>query len=388
MAVAPRPQKLNVPGTGLGQIYLAKVKATAIMPHADRKPEEDGPAPVYGTLQEFTEKFADDQVAMDRLRNKVKVCKNCGKPCAYTLTECNSCGASLYGIDISHSDNVFMCFTFGIGAGRFPLKISLRKQSKDFLCFDDMLSMSVCHLNVIPTSVYCPDLRYLFTDPARGLALINNLYDFGATAAMDLFWSDAEFRRKYWNDEKPPASPMDLYPMALCGMNFPPSQFQLHLQFIHAPMLPFHFAQARMENHFHYRRFFPLEYLRRALALGERVKMSVNDDTDIEDIITKVEELGVNYDEVQVSLLRRCRRMQERFSPWQEEDFEDYVIGNRVLDIETLAVKPDDDPKKIQVGDTSALQNYGRPYTQEGKPTGTYYRYPKLPSEVVAFAQG
>lgn len=42
---------------------------------------------------------------------------------------------------------------------------------QEFLVFDDPLCVSVCHLNVIPTKVYIPDLRYLFKDPLRRSAL-------------------------------------------------------------------------------------------------------------------------------------------------------------------------------------------------------------------------
>jgi len=45
------------------------------------------------------------------------------------------------------------------------------------------------------------------------------------------------------------------------GMNFPPSQFQLHLQYMLLPLLPSHFALFKSGNHFTDRRFFPLEYL-------------------------------------------------------------------------------------------------------------------------------
>ena len=38
---------------------------------------------------------------------------------------------------------------------------------EELLVFDDPLCVSVCHLNVIPTRVYIPDLRYLFKDPLR-----------------------------------------------------------------------------------------------------------------------------------------------------------------------------------------------------------------------------
>jgi len=133
----------------------------------------------------FREKHAADPVTQARLNNSVKVCANCGKPCAVTLENCNACGASLKEVPLSYNDNVFMGFIYGIEQGKFPYKISLRAQTPDFLCFDDPLQVSPCHLNAIPTSVYCPDLRYLFTDPPRGLALLENMFDLAATTALE-----------------------------------------------------------------------------------------------------------------------------------------------------------------------------------------------------------
>ena len=47
------------------------------------------------------------------MKNKVKKC-SCGKPCAFTLTECNSCGASLVDLEITYTNNVFMGFIYGL----------------------------------------------------------------------------------------------------------------------------------------------------------------------------------------------------------------------------------------------------------------------------------
>ncbi len=37
---------------------------------------------------------------------------------------------------------------YGVGKAGFPLKISLRLQEPDVMVFDDLLSLSTCHLNV------------------------------------------------------------------------------------------------------------------------------------------------------------------------------------------------------------------------------------------------
>merc|ERR1712046_218684 len=169
------------------------------------------------------------------------------------------------------------------------------------------------------------------------------------------------------------------------GMNFPPSMYQLHLQYIHLPLLPFHYAMACQENHFHHGRFFPLEYLQKALALGEKAKMGITENTPIEDIVAKMNSLGVNYDQEHIALLRRCKRIQEQIKCWKEEDFKYVVVNGKTRSLCGLEADSSD-PKAIQAEDCQALQNYGRPYTAEGKPTGTYYGHPKLASEVSAFS--
>lgn len=70
----------------------------------------------------------------------------------------------------------------------------------------------------------------------------------------------------------------------LCvGCNYPPSQYQLHLQFMLPPFLPYHYRLYLDGVHFTHERFFPVEYLKKVLELGEAYP--VKDDTPIEDII-------------------------------------------------------------------------------------------------------
>merc|ERR1712048_1117742 len=98
---------------------------------------ESSPPAFPGTINDFREKHKGNEELHRRLRNKIKKCNQCGKPCAYTLEHCNGCGASLVAIEYSYNDNVFMGFVHGIASGSFPYTISLRSQSPDFLCFDD-----------------------------------------------------------------------------------------------------------------------------------------------------------------------------------------------------------------------------------------------------------
>jgi len=160
------------------------------------------------SIDAFRERHADPETQA-RLRNSVKICAKCGKPCAVTLENCNACGASLKEIPLSYNDNVFMGFVYGIAKGKFPYKISLRAQTPDFLCFDDPLQVSPCHLNVIPTSVYCADLRYLFTDPPRGLALLEQMFDLAATTALEQYWGDEAFHKKIFRGAATPKKRAD-----------------------------------------------------------------------------------------------------------------------------------------------------------------------------------
>jgi hypothetical protein len=337
-------------------------------------------------MDAFREENASNKEILATLVNKVKVCP-CGKPCAFTLTHCNACGASLAEVPITFNDNVFMGFVYGIEKAKFPYKISMRAQTTELLCFDDMLSLSPCHMNAIPTTVYCPDLRYLFTDPARGLALVNSLYDICAKAAISQFWADDAARNRYFGGSPMPKSAADLMDVALCGMNYPPSMYQLHLQFIHPPLLPFQYAAAREENHFHYGRFFSLEYLQAALGLGDKAKMVINEYTDIQAIIDKMNALGVNYDSFQINCLRKCRRLQEKFKAWDEADFSSCVVNGKVFPRVGDNAPTSSDPAAMQVEDKKILQNYGRPYNEKGQPSGTFYKHAKHPGDLTMFAR-
>jgi hypothetical protein len=355
--------------------------------HVDREKEVSVAKPSFEKLQDFRDTYKDDKVTQERLRNKVKKCANCGKPCAFTLADCNACGASLKDVDVSYTDNVFMGFVFGIGGNdRFPFKISIRHQSPDFLCFDDPLSMSTCHLNCIPTTVYCPDCRYLFRNPKEGLRLIDGMFRVAAEVAMKQFWGNTAHRNTFLTGATPPASVEEVLSVVMAGMNCPPSQYQLHLQFIHAPLLPFHYAQALEYRHFHYGRFFPFEYMRAALALGDQVRMDIKEDTDMNDIVNHVRSLGVNYDEYQTRLQSKFRELQQRFACWKEEDFDGQCINGKFFPFKDCGKEGDADPKQIQAEDTQKLQNYGRPYGADGKFTGIFYGYPKKPEDIQGFA--
>merc|ERR1712083_255570 len=148
---------------------------------------------------------------------------------------------------------------------------------------------------------------------------------------------------------------------------------------------PFHYNQAKQGGHWHYARFFPLEYVRQALALGDKVKMKVTENTDIHDIMQKVQQNGVVYDTVHREFLLKCWGLQERFAPWAESDFQYKIINGNVYSMAGGRMEPESDAKAIQAEDAKKLQNYGRPYDANGKATGSYYKHAKAISEVADF---
>ena len=66
------------------------------------------------------------------------------------------------------------------------------------------------------------------------------------------------------------------------------------------------------------------------------------------------------YDQVEVS--------HQELANWRVEDFETVIDGDTVVG--------SDRSKDDQIAaDKATLQNYGRPYGEQGRPSGTYYRY-------------
>ena len=121
--------------------------------HNDTFPHTAFPGSVSEFVKKHSEKV-DESVLVRQSKNKVKKCVKCGKPCAFTLHNCNSCGASLKAVKISYTNNVFTGFVFGIKKGPFPFTISKRSETKDVLVFDDLLALTPAHVNCIPTNVY------------------------------------------------------------------------------------------------------------------------------------------------------------------------------------------------------------------------------------------
>jgi len=314
------------------------------------------------------------------LYNDVKVCPDCSKPCAFTMTTCNNCGRDLRDVAMSKSENVFSAFLFGVKrAGKgFPYTISLRRETDHVLIFDDMLALTPCHLNGIPKTHYIPDWRFLLTSPKQALELLDRL-EAELWEATQPFLQNREFRTAIYRGS---VSDEDIRKKIIVSFNFPPSQFQLHVQWVCPPLTPFQQYMTETRNHFSKGRAFPLSYVRNLLKLDERYE--VTKDTDIGDIISHYAKLGVDYEAEWTSWFDELVLPSTlTFQNWSPAEF-DYVVQDKVahsfevVDGKVKLGSPhaDVDCAKVQAADKTAMQNYGRPYTAEGKPIGTYAAKP------------
>merc|ERR1711977_800898 len=107
--------------------YLAKVINPQTFPHPQNVQLATEPR-FNGSVDQFLAQHGASDATSDQLRrklkNKVKKCPMCGKPCAFCLQSCNSCSADLSKVPISFTDNVFTAFIFGIAKCPFPATIS------------------------------------------------------------------------------------------------------------------------------------------------------------------------------------------------------------------------------------------------------------------------
>jgi hypothetical protein len=205
----------------------------------------------------------------------------------------------------------------------------------------------------------------------------------------------------------------------LITVSYPPSQYQLHLQFIVLPLLPFQYEQYLRGVHCTQGRFFPLQYVRAVLALD--APMHVVDDTPIEAITAFYKARGVDYDIVHRQMYDQIGENHRRLANWQIDQFSAVVVSNvslssvcslwcatltdvtqgpgtpaTVLDRATMqprtggaaaAAIRDNDKLILRMQrcwcvlratqEILTAENYGRPYTAENKPTGTYYSMAK-----------
>jgi len=354
--------------------YLAGLKDGRSFPTVPILPDRAEPAFV-GTLDDVAR--AHPLIA-PCLYNEAKICAGCGKPCVWMLTACNSCGERL-GDAPTKTENVFAAFMLGVStAGRgFPYQISLRRSTEHVLIFDDMLSLTPCHFNAISAKYYIPNWTFLLRAPRQGLELLDLLEAEIWTAAAP-FVNNLEFRKTMFRNV---ASEEDIQNSAISYFNCPPSIFQMHVQWMLPPLMPYQHFMVESKRHFPQSRAFPMTYVRQVLALD--IPYDVQPTTLVEDIV-KFYNDRVNYESHWRDFFQHCVQQTLNTQNWDPDDF-DYVVQDgkahkfQVVEGSVEVGAPvEQELRKIQAKDKAVLQNYGRPVV-DGKSSGTYTPRPILP---------
>ncbi|CAK9009048.1 unnamed protein product [Durusdinium trenchii] len=286
-----------MPGNGC---YLAGFNGT--FPEVPCGWEEIEP-PLCGAVEQLAKQNKD---LARYLFNNVKVCVQCLRACAYSQKACQACGTPLETVPVTQTENVLMGFIFGVEkTSKFSLVISLRRQTVDAIVYDDLLAMSSCHLNALPTNHYVADWIWLLRDPTGAKQLIDTLVQ-EAWEATRSFLDNAEWRRFIYKEG---VTEEMIRQNIMCGFNSPPSQSQLHLQWIVLPLLPFHHQKLLDRTHAQKGRWFPLEYVLPILDHLEQAGevFEVNGQTSAEDVIKHFNGKGIVYDHIwEQSYARYC----------------------------------------------------------------------------------
>lgn len=319
-----------------------------------------------GTLTEFAGTKADgDEGFKEQLRNMVRKCGACGKPCAFTLKVCNNCEAPLPE-QIVHTDNIFMAFVYGVAKGdKFPYNIAVRKQTPEVLVFDDPLALAACHFCSIPTTCWCADWRILLRAPEKGLAMLTTMEEAAWSCCEEQFLKNEEWCAKHIRGGAPKdaAERAALRPYVVAGCNFPPSQFQLHIQYFLMPWLPSHYAFFVEDAALVRKRWFPLAYIKKVLALN--MPMDVKMDTSLDEIFAVFDQ-HVDYNAAYDEEIKRVRAAHAHMGNWKAADFA--VSVNVKTDTIVDGVAPEGSTgKQLIEADKKLLQSNG--------PVKTYYKY-------------
>jgi hypothetical protein len=353
--------------------------------------------PFAGDPIAFLEHHQQSEKVKEFLTNKVKKCSSCGKPNGFTLSACNSCGSDLTAVAIGTSTNVFMGFVFGIQKGPFPFTVSIRHQCEKALVIDDLLALSPLHFNVIPTTQYIPDWRYLLRRPAEGLQLIDFLLKCCGDATKPFFENQA------WCDkvlaQQPNGEKFSLSEI-MAGFNYPPSQYQLHIQYMLPVLTPFHYANFLKGIHYTYKRFFPVKYVQQCLKFAAEASplpaAVLDPNASIESTIEYFEaKFHLSYDKALNDEKNKFQNNARKWANWHPEDF-----GGTVIEVRGVPkyIRNDDGEEDASVSsdiaglnnkDRLVLQNYGRPYTVAANgheaPSGSYYSFCKKPEDVTSW---
>ena len=337
-------------------------------------------------LQKLGTTPKDSDLLNRMLYNKVRVCPNCNKPNGFTMRNCNACGTDISTQSLSKTLNVFSGFMLGIAKSTFPLKISLRSESKTSIVFDDLLALSPAHINVIPTKQFIPDWRYLLRRPAEGTIVAQTLAELAQATVKEQFLADKDWVGQSTNISD--ATPSDVAKDLGMGFNFPPSQNQLHLQCIFPVVLPYQYYLYERKTHFSQGRFFPVEYVVEVLKAATEKPLPaelLQDETAIEDIVAYFSTThGIDAEKMRLAFVERFEKNYNKFQKWPTDRFSfvakhDTATSKLVIEKSdgSKAADEEQDSMKLVNADKLTLQNYGRPYDAEtGKPTGKFYQFP------------
>ena len=99
---------------------------------------------------------------------------------------------------------------------------------------------------------------------------------------------------------------------------------------------------------------------------------------------------GIDYDAIYSATVSNYRALQFKFAKWSCEDFDGVVteVGDRRLVYAPFSsVLVENRPSEAEVkgfsnSDKLILQNYGRPYSTTEQPCGSFYSFPKEPSDI------
>ena len=134
-------------------------------------------------------------------------------------------------------------------------------------------------------------------------------------------------------------------------------------------------------KHFTHRRFIPYDFMVLALEAMAVAGKQLQDagSMTLENIILYLKkEHNLDYDSHHANCCARYTKINQKLAKWSGADFESLIVnGSLVISSSTMVAEEGVDVSKLHASDKLGLQNYGRPYTAEGRPTGTYYKFPK-----------
>ena len=388
---------LDISQLGFGYCYLAGAKANedeGRWPYAYVEIEAEDKPKFSGSVLEFIEKYSEKFPNIYRqLSNRVKICPKCRKSCAFSLTSCNNCSCDLSSEPISRGDNSLTGFIYGIRyCQNYDLGTSIRYQDENFFVYDDIMQTTMIHLNSIPTFVYIPDFRYLLSRPSIGLEIVGNLFRVGNIAAKKML-ENTNFCNKFYSEK----ARKDMMRMGFddwidtnvfAGFIFPPSQCQLHLQFILPPYVPYHSVLLAEGKHGDMGRFFPYRFVMKILetAIQESIQIEfkeIEEMTGIELANYLSKRYKIDYYKFFEECVGTNSRVSDYCANWKSDDFEYVVIDKRIV------VKRDDG--KVETGisavdmikeDQKRFQSYGKHRKGEGGMKLQYYSYARSPGEL------